>query len=167
MVLATASAYFRDHSDATLKSIGFKPTISDPQVYILRENRELLIVSTHVDDFGFAGTSQALIDRVKKELAKTYELSCNPDMSSYLGLNIQRNRKLKQIFINQPGYIDDLVNSYQLSTTLPSYPSTPMRVDYGSRSSDCYVGCTSISFQNARVPVSCWRLFLSRDAIST
>ena len=54
--LATASAYFRDHSDVTLKSIGFKPTISDPQVYILRENRELLIVSTHVDDFGFAGT---------------------------------------------------------------------------------------------------------------
>ena len=133
--LATASAYFRDHSDATLKGIGFKPTISDPQVYTLRENGELLIVSTHVDDFGFAGTSQALIDRVKKELAKTYELSCNPDMSSYLGLNIQRNRKLKQIFINQPGYIDDLVNSYQLSTSLPSYPSTPMRVDYGSRSS--------------------------------
>ena len=51
----------------------------------------------NMDDFGFAGTSQALIDRVKKELAKTYELSCNPDMSSYLGLNIQRNRKLKQI----------------------------------------------------------------------
>ena len=55
-------------------------------------------------------------------------------MSSYLGLNIQRNRKLKQIFINQPGYIDDLVNTYKLPTDLPSYPSTPMRVDYGSRS---------------------------------
>ena len=91
-------------------------------------------MSTHVDDFGFAGTSQALIDRVKAELRNTYELSCNPDMSSYLGLNIQRNRKLKQIFINQPGYIDDLVNTYKLSTDLPSYPSTPMRVDYGSRS---------------------------------
>ena len=132
--LATASAYFRDHSDVTLKKIGFKPTISDPQVYTLHENGELLIVSTHVDDFGFAGTSQALIDRVKAELRKTYELSCNPDMSSYLGLNIQRNRKLKQIFINQPGYIDDLVNTYKLPTDLPSYPSTPMRVDYGSRS---------------------------------
>ena len=36
-VLATASAYFRYHSDATLKGIGFKPTISDPQVYTLRE----------------------------------------------------------------------------------------------------------------------------------
>ena len=81
---ATATAQFHDHSDVTLKKIGFKPTISDPQVYTLHENGELLIVSTHVDDFGFAGTSQALIDRVKSELKKTYELSCNPDMYVFL-----------------------------------------------------------------------------------
>ena len=28
--LPTASAYFREHSDVTLKQIGCKPTISDP-----------------------------------------------------------------------------------------------------------------------------------------
>jgi len=106
--LPSASAYFREHSDKTLKSIGFKPTISDPQVYTMSDNGDFIIVSTHVDDFGFASTSQALIDKVKKQLAQTYELSYNHDMSSYLGLNIQRNRSKKQIFINQPGYIDDL-----------------------------------------------------------
>jgi hypothetical protein len=34
---------------------------------------------------------------VKKQLAQTYELSYNHDMSSYLGLNIQRNRSKKQV----------------------------------------------------------------------
>jgi len=132
--LPSASAYFREHSDKTLKGIGFKPTISDPQVYTMSDNGDFIIVSTHVDDFGFASTSQALIDKVKKQLAQTYELSYNHDMSSYLGLNIQRNRSKKQIFINQPGYIDDLKTSYNLSDTLPSYPLTPMRTDYGDRS---------------------------------
>ena len=33
--LPTASAYFRTHSDETLKSVGLRPTISDPQVYTL------------------------------------------------------------------------------------------------------------------------------------
>ena len=98
--LPTASAYFRDHSDTVLKSIGFKPTISDPQVYTMHEAGEFVIVSTHVDDFGFASTSKALIDKVKSLLSQTYIISSNPDMSSYLGLNIARNRKLKQIFIN-------------------------------------------------------------------
>ena len=132
--LPSASAYFREHSDKTLKGIGFKPTISDPQVYTMSDNGDLIIVSTHVDDFGFASTSQALIDKVKKQLAQTYELSYNTDMSSYLGLNTQRNRSKKQIFINQPGYIDDLKTSYNLSDSLPSYPLTPMRTDYNDRS---------------------------------
>jgi hypothetical protein len=54
-------------------------------------------------------------------------------MSSYLGLNITRNRKLKQIFINQPGYVDELISTYELSESLESYPLTPMRIDYGTR----------------------------------
>jgi hypothetical protein len=132
--LPSASAYFREHSDKTLKGIGFKPTISDPQVYTMSDNGDLIIVSTHVDDFGFASTSQTLIDKVKKQLAQTYELSYNHDMSSYLGLNIQRNRSKKQIFVNQPGYVDDLKTSYNLSDSLLSYPLTPMRTDYGDRS---------------------------------
>lgn len=131
--LPTASAYFRDHSDTVLKSIGFKPTISDPQVYSMHEDGEFVIVSTHVDDFGFASTSKALIDKVKSLLSRTYEISSNPDMSSYLGLNITRNRKLKQIFINQPGYVDDLISTFALSESLEYYPLTPMRVDYGTR----------------------------------
>jgi len=131
--LPSASAYFRTHSDEVLKKIGFNPTISDPQVYTMRENGELIIVSTHVDDFGFASTSLSLIAKVKAELAKTYEISSNSDMSSYLGLNILRNRKLKQIFINQPGYVDDLISNYKLSESYESYPSTPMRTDYGVR----------------------------------
>ena len=48
-------------------------------------------------------------------------------------LNMTRNRKLKQIFINQPGYVDDLISTFALSESLDYYPLTPMRVDYGTR----------------------------------
>ena len=47
--LPTASAYFRDHSDATFKSIGCKPTISGPQIYTYHKENNFAIDSTHVD----------------------------------------------------------------------------------------------------------------------
>ena len=128
--LPLASAYFREHSDKVLKTIGFVQTISDPQVYILRRDKEFVIVATHVDDFEVAATSTTFMTEIKMELSKTYELSSVPDMSSFLGLSIVRNRSKKTIFINQPGYITDLITDYKIDMSI-DFPLTPMRTDYG------------------------------------
>ena len=144
--LPLASAYFREHSDNVLKSIGFKQTISDPQVYILRRDKEFVIVATHVDDFEVAATSSLFLAEVKSELSKSYELSSIPDMSSFLGLNIVRNREKKTIFINQPGYIADLITDYKIDMSIV-FPLTPMRTDY-----DCHISSKPPSTWDALLP---------------
>ena len=100
----------------TLKNIGCKPTISDPQIYTYHKE----------NDF-------AVIYHLYSELAKTFELSINPDMSYYLGMDITRDRAKKSIFINRPRCIDSLVEDYDIGSKL--FPLTPMRTDNGNSKS--------------------------------
>jgi hypothetical protein len=111
--LRQASAYFREHSDKALKSIGFTPLISDPQVYKMTVDGELIIVSTHVDDFGVMSPSKRLIASVKAQLSKVYKLSEVPNMTHHLGLKIDRDRVNRSLFISQPAYIADMLTTIQ------------------------------------------------------
>jgi len=130
--LPQASAYFREHSDKALKSIGFKPTISDPCVYTMTRNDEFIIVCTHVDDFGAAGSSHAILQYVKSELSKVYPLTSVPGMSYFVGLHVTRNKENKTIFISQPKYLEDVLAKYNV--TVPDKPiTTPMNVDLNSK----------------------------------
>lgn len=125
--LPAASAYFRDHSDNVLKGIGFTPTVSDPCVYIRRTGDEYIIAIVHVDDFGFAATSDELIDDVQAKLSESYDLTINPNMTYYLGLHIVRNRAQRTITIRQPAYIDDMIKTFGLEHGPDVlYPETPM-----------------------------------------
>jgi hypothetical protein len=51
----------------------------------MRVGAEYMIISTHVDDFGVAATSHALIDTVYAQLSAIYDLVAVPDMTYYLG----------------------------------------------------------------------------------
>ena len=127
--LPQASAYFREHSDKELKKIGFKPTVSDPQVYTQFRKDGFIFVSTHVDDFGVIGTSLGLLAEVKAELSKVYELSTAPEMTYYLGILITRDRANRTIFMSQPKYVDEMLKEYGIAADCPDV-STPMATNY-------------------------------------
>ena len=59
--LPHAPATFRNHSDSTLRSLGFTPTLSDPHLYVrlFAEGKKVYVV-VHVDDFGIAACNTAL-----------------------------------------------------------------------------------------------------------
>ena len=127
--LPEASKKFREHSDRTLRSLDFKPTASDPCVYIKRSVSDgaLVYVSVHVDDFGIMAPTKAHIDEVKQGLAKTYKLVCTPDLKFYLGLHITRDRVKRSIDIHQGGYIDEFLSEYNIiPSASTNFPHTPM-----------------------------------------
>ncbi len=130
--LPQASAYFREHSDAALKSIGLKATKSDSCVYTFNWKGEYLILCAHVDDFGIAASSQSIIEYVRSELSKTYNLTVTPDMTYYLGIHVTRDRPNKKIFLSQPAYIADMMETYNVASIIQSstaVPLTPMTLD--------------------------------------
>ena len=126
-----AAYAFREHSDASLKSIGFKPTRADPCIYIKRKSStDFVMACIHVDDIGFAGTSTALVDKTIVDLSKLYDLTIQPDMSSYLGMNISRDRPNRTMYVSQPGYLDTILQRFEVDYC--KSPTTPMSVTYHS-----------------------------------
>ena len=125
--LPQASARFREHSDATLKSIGFTPLISDPCVYVMRTPAgETVFAAVHVDDIGLMGSSKAILASVKKDLSRTYTLTEQLDMSSYLGMHIIRDRAARSITLLQDGYVETLLSRFSADLKCKPYPETPM-----------------------------------------
>ena len=124
-----ASQYFRDNSDETLRSIGFVPLLSDDCVYRKDSAQGTIYVSVHVDDFGyFATKGSTLIKDTKQALSLKYNLKDYPNMESYLGMQITRDRDKRAIFISQPGYVTDMLEKYSVDSSFA--PSIPLPVDY-------------------------------------
>jgi hypothetical protein len=123
--LPQASAAFRLHSDTHLRSDGFIPCISDPCLYTKCVNGIYIYVSVHVDDFGIASKSSALISAFLDNLRKTYTVTVVHEPTSYLGMHITRNRTTRTISLSQPHYIDDMLAMYNVDT-VNNIPTTPM-----------------------------------------
>jgi hypothetical protein len=123
--LPMASAKFREHSDSTLKNIGFKPTISDPRIYVkFYYDGTKAYISVHVDDFGIAASNLAIVETIIKELQNTYKVTINTSLEYYLGMLIWRDRPNRILKVYQPGFIADLIESFNVDTEHP--PLTPM-----------------------------------------
>ena len=123
--LPMASAKFRGHSDKTLKNMGFNPTISDPRIYVKFYNDNTkAYISVHVDDFGIAASNNNIITNILKDLQKSYKITINENLDSYLGMLIWRDRPNRIMKVYQPGYITDLIETFNIDTSHP--PLTPM-----------------------------------------
>ena len=80
--LPMASAKFREHSDQTLKRMGFNPTISDPRIYVkFYSDGTKAYISVHVDDLGIATSNQNIINEIKTDLLKVYKLNFNTEFN--------------------------------------------------------------------------------------
>jgi hypothetical protein len=78
--LPQASKKFREHSDRTLRALGFNPNITDPCVYTKKTQGGMIFVTVHVDDFGIMAPTKALVQATIDGLAKTYKLVTTPDL---------------------------------------------------------------------------------------
>ena len=123
--LPMALAKFREHSDTTLKNMGFIPTVSDPRIYVkFYPDGTRAYISVHVDDLGIAASNMKRINEIKSDLQKVYKLQFNTDFNYYLGMLIWRDRPNRIIKVSQPGYIIDLIETFNVDTS--HRPLTPM-----------------------------------------
>ena len=129
--LKQAAFEWRSHVNITLVEMGFKRCISDECVYVLRkEDGNYIIVGVYVDDILVAGSTSECLEWFNIEIAKIYSITINKPLDSYLGMNIIRDWKNKSITINQPGYIDKIVNKFGFGSDVDvgTLPETPMKV---------------------------------------
>ena len=115
--LPHAPATFRQHSDTTLRSFGFTPTISDPRLYVrLLEDGTKAFVAVHVDDFGIAASTTALKEETMAAIRTVYNC-VKGNLGAYLGMQLVRDRAQRTITISQPGYLEDLREQFGITST--------------------------------------------------
>ena len=90
------SAWFRE-IDGSLMEISFRPTLSDPCVYIYRKEGSIaeegvVILTLYVDDILLSGKDEELMKKLKGLLMQRYDMR---DM----GMEVSRDRKAGTISI--------------------------------------------------------------------
>lgn len=74
-----------------------------------------IIVSTFVDDIKILGSKgSGVIDCVKAELTYAFEMIDMGEISFYLRIRVNRDRKQHTIKLSQPAYIEKVLQKFHL-----------------------------------------------------
>ncbi|CAI7899208.1 unnamed protein product [Closterium sp. NIES-54] len=100
--LRQAPREWHDTLRTTLAALGFAPSTSDPSMF-LRPDTTLppFYVLVYVDDLVFATADTEALAHVKSELQKRHTCTDLGELTSYLGLQITRDRAQRTITLTQ------------------------------------------------------------------
>lgn len=113
-----------------LDKLGFTQSLADPGLFILRKNEDPVYLLVYVDDLLLASASLALINSVKSNLSRAFEIHDLCDAQFFLGMQILRNRSEKTLKLFQSKYALEVVTRFGLADSnprsLPISPSNPL-----------------------------------------
>ncbi|CAI7910158.1 unnamed protein product [Closterium sp. NIES-54] len=109
----------------TLATLGFAPSTSDPSL-ILRTDTTLppFYVLVYVDDLVFAIANTEALAHVKSELQKRHTCTDLGELTSYLGLRINRDRAQRTITLTQSHMVQQVLQRFGFTYSSPQ--STPL-----------------------------------------
>ena len=102
------------------KILGFTTIHSDVGVYVLHhhhkrgESNTDMILILYVDDQLLLGEDLSMIEDIKCQLGKLYQMKVLRPASSYLGIWITRDWNTRAIWINQQAYIENALKRCEL-----------------------------------------------------
>ena len=113
-----------------LVGLGFRPTVSDPLVYILHTfgHPDFCAISTHVDDGTvISQPGSSIRSWLKTQLQARFDITSEDDLSSLLGMSLTRDRANHIIDLHPTKTLDDLFLTFPEALCDPSTaPSTPL-----------------------------------------
>ena len=115
-----------DRLSKDLGDVGFNPVPADRGLFVRHGKLETVYILIYVDDLLILGPKNG-VQQTVEFLLSTYDCHDLGDVSSYLGLQIYRDRAKRAIFINQQPNARDLVARYGLSDCKTR--STPLMHD--------------------------------------
>ncbi|KAG8497019.1 hypothetical protein CXB51_008248 [Gossypium anomalum] len=121
--LKQASRAWYDRIDAYLSRLGFTKSISEPTLYVKKDEKEtLLIVSLYVDDLLVTGSKDELIEDFKKQMQDIFEMTDLVLKTYFLGMEV--NQGEQGIFISQQAFALKVLSKFSMSKCKPV--STPV-----------------------------------------
>ena len=111
--LKQAPRAWHDKIDAYLLKNGFKRCISDPNLYVQNFGTNILIVVLYVDDLIITSSQPTLIQNLKSDIQKQFEMIDLGLLHCFLGLQIWH--MADGMFLSQLKYATDLLAHFHMS----------------------------------------------------
>lgn len=107
-----------------LEDYGFKASEADPSLFTLHNKTSNIYLLVYVDDILIAGSDAAAVSAMKDRLLKSFEGRDLGEITSFLGINISRDRDKKELKIDQKGMIKDIIERFGMEDA--KMKATPM-----------------------------------------
>ena len=111
-----------------MTAIGFEQAKADPCVFrkVVDGETEMMVV-VHVDDILANAKDQATMDRFAAELGQKFKLKDMGDAGYYMGCHITRNRKARELKLDQHLYVESMVKRSDVKkvTKIPTASGVP------------------------------------------
>jgi hypothetical protein len=120
--LKEASMEWYQHLVAILKEDGFTVSSCDSaMLYKFLDNGDICIIVLHVDDILIVGPESSIVDFIKLMKFQFKKITVDEDgeVHQYLGLLLKSNKD-GSITLNQPGYVQEIIQSFNLSPEMTS-----------------------------------------------
>lgn len=114
-----------NHISATLSSINLLPTTVDPCLFKGQIKDDVVIINLHVDDMLTSYKESSSLQHIQDVLLSKYMgITTNTSRTlSFLGLTIVRSTNNDQISLSQAGYIQSILEKYDIKSS-STYPSS-------------------------------------------
>ncbi|CAI7758199.1 unnamed protein product [Closterium sp. NIES-54] len=124
--LRQAHHEWHDTLRTTLAALGFAPSTADPSLF-LRTDTTLspFYVLVYVDDLVFATADTEALAHVKSELQKRHMCTDLGELTSYLGLQITRDRAQRTITLTQSHMVQQVLHRFGFTYSSPQSTSLP------------------------------------------
>jgi hypothetical protein len=110
---------------------GFEMGKVDQTLFLLRQDRDILIVQVYVDDIVFGGSSYSLVARFAEDMNREFEMSMMGELQFFLGLQIKQSKE--GTFMHQAKYTKDIVRKFKMedskAMTTPMSTTTALDAD--------------------------------------
>ena len=100
-----------------LKQSGLLVTNSDHSVWVHRDRD--LILALYVDDIVLVARDIQAIQWIKGTLSKSFNMKDLGPISTVLGIQVQRDRAQRKLWINQSHYVDSILREFQYEECRP------------------------------------------------
>jgi hypothetical protein len=110
--------------DKFFADMGFKRVEGDYGLYVIWNEDVKCIIALYVDDLLLACNSVGYMEELKHALHNEYEMKDLGQAKYVLGIEIERQRSRREIYLSQQQYIENVLEKFRMSDCKPM--STPM-----------------------------------------
>ena len=101
--------------DSFMMSREYKRTFADPCVYVQRfHDDKFIILLLYVDDMLIVGEDAYMIQKLKMELSKTFDMKDLGSAKRILGMEILRDKKAGNWWLSQERYIERMLERFNM-----------------------------------------------------